>query len=295
MGGDGLLGNSFFFFLSGFGVAMGAKSRGRGFFPWYWRRIGRIYPTAILGVILLQIPLYGVWGTHSFWDYVHVFIWPTPYAYVGTIMVVYIAIYWLLKLKSRAMVAVCIAAIACEAWVMFAHDVATVRPGVRLILWNLPGMHTLYFCCVALLGATVAPITYRPVKTLPRDILAFLAIFGVYMGVKFETDRGHIPQTVLMVHAMVAVMCLLMMRISGSDGFHALCRRIKPVGSLVAFLAPLTLAIYVVQGYVWSAKSVMYLPRPLNLAVFWSLTFCGAVVLDQLAKPFTITRSRNAS
>src|SRR5215831_9694789 len=46
LAGDGLLGNSLFYVLSGFGLAASAATRGLpGFVPWYTKRLVRIYPS----------------------------------------------------------------------------------------------------------------------------------------------------------------------------------------------------------------------------------------------------------
>src|ERR1700722_17050247 len=99
LAGDGLLGNSMFFFLSGFGIALSIKSIRLGFFSWYSRRIKRIYPAAALCTVFFYLLLYHRWRDWHPLDYVHAYIWPTPYDYVMLIMVVYIFIYGMLRIR----------------------------------------------------------------------------------------------------------------------------------------------------------------------------------------------------
>jgi len=283
MGGDGLLGNSFFFFLSGFGIALAAHSRNQGFFRWYGRRIGRIYPTVILGVIFLELPIFGEWRGAGPLGYVRLLIWPTPYYFVSTIMVVYVLLYWLLKAKSLALHVACIAAMACVAVGIFAFQVSRMRPHEPLVLGEMVWAHNFYFCAVTLLGALLSPITRRPVKTFWRDVSCLCVIFAIYVAAKFAMDHGHVPQAAPSLHVMVVVMCLLTLRDSAADELHEVFHRFKWLGASVAWLAALTLAIYVVQFYVMSSPTIAHLRRPVNILAFWAITIFGAFLLHKAA------------
>lgn len=61
LAGDGLIGNSLFFFLSGFGIALSGKSLRLGFFKWYLRRVNRIYPACTLCTIFFVFIFGGQW------------------------------------------------------------------------------------------------------------------------------------------------------------------------------------------------------------------------------------------
>jgi peptidoglycan/LPS O-acetylase OafA/YrhL len=282
MGADGLLGNSFFFFLSGFGIAL-ASSRKLGFFAWFKRRVVRIYPTVFLGVLLLEFPLHPGSRSVDPMNLLELFIWPTPYYYITLIMLIYIVLYWVLLPRSRLPHVAAIAGAFGACAMVFAYDFRHMQPHQPLVLGTLGWVHNFYFTGVALLGALAAPMTRRPGRTLGKDVAIFLAILAVYLAAKFIMDHGRFVAAALSLHAMVVAMCFLVLRISASDQTHDFLGRIRPLGIAISALAAWTLAIYVTQGYVWPHPEIAGLRHPLNIGVFWMLTLCGAFLLYHLA------------
>ncbi|MFM7290292.1 MAG: hypothetical protein ACKO6B_03555, partial [Planctomycetia bacterium] len=94
---DGLLGNSLFYLLSGFGIGSSLSTRSQRFGPYLARRLARIYPAVfVTGLVFLAIA-----GGHkhvnvdggSPWtahDLFRQFVWPTPFTYVRNVIAIYV-------------------------------------------------------------------------------------------------------------------------------------------------------------------------------------------------------------
>ena len=88
----GLLGDVLFFMISGYCLV---DSKSKNFFSWYAKRILRIYPAIILMILVnLAIGYFSMSGKSAF----SVFVYPTPYVFVGAIMVLYIPFYFYRKI-----------------------------------------------------------------------------------------------------------------------------------------------------------------------------------------------------
>src|SRR5262249_39759191 len=99
LAGDGLLGNSLFYVLSGVGLAASAAARGLpGFVPWYARRLLRIYPSLwlfLVGALLWTRPP-DVLGSIT----LRAWIWPTAYGFIAIIVPVYALVYPVLRAQT---------------------------------------------------------------------------------------------------------------------------------------------------------------------------------------------------
>ena len=93
----GLIGDVLFFAVSGFCLAEIEK---RFFLKWYGRRLLRICPSVIfvsgffclIGVASFQI--------NSFWAFVKIFIYPTRYHFVASILLLYIPFYFVMRINA---------------------------------------------------------------------------------------------------------------------------------------------------------------------------------------------------
>ena len=91
----GMLGDVLFFSVSGFCLYYIKLS-----FPlWYLKRIIRIYPMVWIATIISL--LIGYIRIYSFWDCIQLFIYPTYYHFVGSIMMLYIVYYFLMVLHHK--------------------------------------------------------------------------------------------------------------------------------------------------------------------------------------------------
>src|SRR5689334_7074479 len=89
LAGDGLIGNSLFFLLSGYGLARSGRFVQRGFGTWFARRLVRIYSTVLLGMFTFAILITGEWRNWTALSWFRELIWPTRFSFVELIMPFY--------------------------------------------------------------------------------------------------------------------------------------------------------------------------------------------------------------
>ncbi len=288
LAGDGLIGNALFFFLSGFGIALGSHSRDRGFFRWYFRRIVRIYPSVILAVLLIQILLLRKPPPPTVSEYVRMFIFPTNYPFIGHVMVVYLVLFWLLKPVSN--IPLLIATIACfviEA-IYAIPLVAKWPPGQHLALGQMEwGTHYFYFTGIAYLGALVARLCPRPTWSFAASFVAITITFIGYVALKLVMMRGHFAKEFFVLHLVTAVICLQLLQLSASNGTHSILKKIKPLGAFITLLAGITLEMYIIQSHTEYSSWMVSKGFPIDLIIFWPVTIIAAVIL---AKAANLTR-----
>ncbi len=90
----GLLGDVLFFAVSGYCLTNVKLS-----FPsWYLKRIVRIYPPVI--IITLIYVILGFYPCPTFWHVLKLFVYPTYYHFVGSIILLYIPYYIVMKINA---------------------------------------------------------------------------------------------------------------------------------------------------------------------------------------------------
>jgi hypothetical protein len=281
LAGDGLLGNALFYFLSGFGVALGARSRPRGFFPWFGRRIVRIYPSVIIAALIIFVILQHDWKTYTFRSYLYL-LWPTPWGFVGHVMILYIVLYWMLKFPYKLLHILVVLAIAIAYIISYCTYVPTMSATEPLSLGRARyDVHTLYFSGIMLLGGLLAPIIHRPGRTAIRDGTLLIVTFAAYVVIKFAMVHGYYPRWFIVLHILTLAICLMILRVSATDDLQEFLARVRPIGWFVALLAGITLEMYIMQGSVQEIPGLVTLRFPLNLAGFWLICIPSAVLLHK--------------
>ncbi len=168
LAGDGLLGNSMFFFLSGWGIAKSWRQASRPFLDYARRRFVRIYPTLIFTVLLLEWLPGRAWHEWTFATYVGQLLYPTNFTYVRVIIPGYVLLYLWLRLH---LVRWSLAAIGGMAiwYVLLYATWGDWRTQAGLTLGSVPNeFHLLYYYSVIALGAYAAGGRMR-LKSLPQN------------------------------------------------------------------------------------------------------------------------------
>src|SRR5690242_5605616 len=83
LAGDGLIGNSLFFFLAGYGLARSESTRSRGFVSWMCRRTIRILPSLLIVMGVFAVLIDREWRSwHGVLAWVSECLWPTRFTFV---------------------------------------------------------------------------------------------------------------------------------------------------------------------------------------------------------------------
>ena len=197
---DGLIGNTIFFLLAGYGVTLSQTLRPYAFTKFYVRRLLRICPSVVLVVIIgaligfISLPS-GLGNVLSF------IVWPTQFPFIERILVFY-PIAWVLGRLSLKR-GFYILAGAIGVWLatgIFAHihlDPSDLRLGAisEAIWW---GYHLCVFVAGALIGKQIAETKGGATTTSPYAVLITTALlFGTYVALKFAYYRSSFASPVM--------------------------------------------------------------------------------------------------
>ena len=320
MAADGFLGNSMFFLLSGYGIALSLSSKHQSFPSFYWRRILRIYPIVWIVQVVFYFLLQGRWKGSVPEDYLSALIYPTDYGYVRQIMVFY-AIFYFLKnwLNPRTLIAL-IGVLFVPLFWFFLLDFTRQDIG-RLQLGNThPWLWWVFFFQVMLFGGWLAvrglgapaflPASAQMQPHAGRDagaprpkasslfpspisnLLCFLCCFAAYVALKFLMVFGapvpllHISlgRFYILLHLLMVPLLYFAFHAGTSEMLLARLDRLPAVRWLLALVGGLTLEIYTVHGFVFEDDHVRRLAFPVNVAVFFVITIALSAAIAASSK-----------
>jgi len=276
MAGDGLLGNSVFFLLAGFGLVRSDIVRRRSFREWMWRRLVRLYPTVLLVVAVLALGIGGGWRVWSLRDYVYELAWPTAFTFVQLIVPFYVVFFVLLRAKTRVVFTWGMIAAGVLYFAVYLPDALRTPSNDTLRLSSRPYFaHVFAYFQVMLLGAWLGSRQGER-RAGPSRWLALALVSVSYFVVKLAMVEGHFAREYALLHALTFAWCLLAFECFRDRALIDRLRAAPRLWSTATFVGGLTLEIYVVHsffaGYAW-LYSIRF---PINLALFWAMTLPSA-------------------
>lgn len=265
----GLLGDVLFFAVSGF-LLVNIRMN---FFPWYWKRIIRVYPSIwIITGIYLFLGLY----TFTDWTLTEYFLFPTYYHFIASIIILYIPYYFVMKIdvltKNIPLIMLMLFLMQIIIYLLFYeksyYHIDTVRePMIRFLFFQS-----------MILGAyfRIHKIKYID-KNLIRNWLLLILFVGVYFStklafLKFEAISSY--QIVNQVFLYILLYFVFKCFASIDSYLEQLPEKIKKI---INFIANITLEIYLVQ-YVIIPKFAPII-FPLNWLLISTLIIISAYLL----------------
>lgn len=272
LAGDGLIGNSLFFLLSGYGLARSGRFVQRGFGSWFWRRLVRIYPTVLLGMLTFAILIAGEWRNWTTSSWFRELIWPTRFSFVELIMPFYVLFFFLIAMERRWIYPALIAALSVLYLALYLPDAAQLASGYKLRLGERPLLlHSIAYFQVMLLGGWLA-WRRQVARPLTARASATLLIGALYVLAKFAMVTGHWSREYMALHVLTFVLCYLLFDLFTDSRLLEALKTSSGAWRAIGFVGGLTLEIFVVHsfviGYEWVSTAVF----PLNLVLFWSMT-----------------------
>jgi len=284
LAGDGLLGNSLFFFLSGWGISTSWRRQQRPFALYLERRVTRIYPTLFAAVLLLEwLPARG-WATWTGLDYVERLVYPTEFTYVRVIIPAYVLLYVLLRyVRPTGWLWLGAAAVATYVSLYGAGWGQWQRPGMTLGLVPEP-FHALYYSVVILFGASFAAGSTWP-RYGRRSVVVALAFTSIYLAFKVWTVLSGSGMYFPVLHVLCFLCLAPLFSLAGSAS-----RALKAhwAIALAAFVGSSTLEIYLVHELLLKLLLEFASPEgfvrqfPLGLVALGLATFCCVALLRKL-------------
>jgi peptidoglycan/LPS O-acetylase OafA/YrhL len=280
LAGDGLLGLSLFFFISGIGVTLSAQRGMRSFYQYYWRRIMRIYPT----LWLITIPAALIRGELAHATplaLVERFIWPTANTFVGPLMVCYVLLYFVLRMQS--------------AQLTLSLMLLLYLPQIPLIWTTAHSDKSLVFTTA---GLWIAWITNFQIMLLASflalrlqkirrerfvlDVTGCAVLSLTFIVMKFVFVRKQAGWLFPLLYLNATVLFIFLFRIASSNELAAVLSRIRPVAFLIAFVGGCTLEIYFIQELLVPRPQLQHIRFPLNVLALWALLIPCAFLVQRI-------------
>jgi peptidoglycan/LPS O-acetylase OafA/YrhL len=270
---DGLLGDSLFFFLSGYGLRLSDRARPRSFTDWYARRLTRIYPALLTTVFLFAFLGAGGWRSWRPADYFLQFGWGVDYPFVGQIIVFYALFYGLQRLNApRAILGLFFA--------LFLIVVPTAALGRGSGDWLFHTFHWVFYFQAMLLGALIADAPWIAAPAQAGTVKMLAGLGALYIGARFGVASDRLQSWFFLPHLIVLPILILLLRTTRSAPVADFLERSPRPARAVGLLGGITLELYLIHYQVLSIERVRTLVFPLNVAVFFGLSILAAWALS---------------
>lgn len=283
--GDGMIGASLFFAISGFSLVIAHQAHSRSFLPWLWRRAVRIYPTNLLYVVICLIGLGGMWRSWTPGDYFYYLIFPTPQGLIALLLAAYLFFYWLMRVgRSSAYLIAAGLATVLYGW-FYVIQLRNMLPPDAFALGKLnPAIASTFYLIAMLLGGWMAMVPRLRVSRQPMlETLLLAGVFCVYVATKYcIVVRHEFLGGFGILQLLALVFILLFLRLGQSAPYRGLVERCGPLSRLIGWIAAASLELLLVHEYVINLPFVAAGRFPLNLFLFWVVSLSGAILLERV-------------
>ncbi|MCD8150492.1 MAG: acyltransferase [Clostridiales bacterium] len=269
----GLFGDILFFIVSGFVLCKPTEQK---FLPWYWKRIKRIYPAVLIGVVFNLLT-----GARSMsgWNWFTAFIFPTVFVFVGSIVFLYIPLYFVNKISDKktyifTIAGVIVLYLICYVFVLDKSSYQMDNTKNAMILFP-------YFLGM-LYGGYLRKFSLFPKEKWCTPVFwgLSIALFGVYICINYcIKGNSELYQYQILV-PMVLLPAAELFTCAIYSLENVLTKIPHAVMSVINFIAALTLEIYLVQRPIILALDE--LPFPVNWILITASILVFAVALKAL-------------
>jgi peptidoglycan/LPS O-acetylase OafA/YrhL len=292
---DGLLGNSFFYLLSGFGIGSSLLSRPQRFVPYLARRLVRIYPAVIVAGLLFI----GVIGGRAYvtvnglppWTVDETFrmlIWPTPFTYVRNIIAIYVIGYLVALPRSKPTLYAGLALAIGLFLYSSIDDSKALAPNAKLSLGSVPtSVYDSFDMALFLGGMIVAGSWTSPLRHVWASGVLAAGLCLTYFALKYVmVISGVGAQFYPLLFVLVAAVSCLALRVLSDPVIIQPLKRVGWVAWMVDLIAGLTLEIYVLhQTLISTYGDLAAIPFPLNIVVLVLISVGVAALLRMVTEP----------
>lgn len=263
----GSIGNSLFFFASGFVLFL--KPMGR-FDNWYKKRINRIYPTVFAWAILSTL-FFGVQD-----DIIHIILHGGEW-FITCIMIYYVVIYFINQyMRNYLMLAWVISALIVVVWYILLNKPAGYdMNGATYFKW---GYYFLFMLMGAMLGAAGKQLRYRFVSDLLKLIGCVVLFYAILFG-RQQFETFHQLQILALLPLLGATYYFY--KVANSDLLKQIYQH-KIGGAIIKIIGGLCLEIYLVQVPFFTDQFNDYFP--LNLIVTFVVILIAAYILRCISR-----------
>ncbi|MHC1725273.1 MAG: acyltransferase family protein [Syntrophobacteraceae bacterium] len=276
----GALGNSIFFFLSGFGIYLSQQRSTKPFSAWIATRISRIYPSIWIVLILVSLPLMimeGRLNETSGMIFIGKFFNP-PWWFLQALLIFYILSYHLLKETRRAELFITFSLFAIIYIIAYFTWVDLTKWSVEK--WPFDQIH--YFM-VFLFGIIVAKRTKAILFNGLYNYFILIILIVLIYAHKFLMTKSILPELQFLQQIAMYPIVYYLLKVSRSPFVLTNIMRFKPISTSVDFLSNHTLEIYIVHETINHPIATLPVLFPLNIFTFMTLTFILSALVKRLA------------
>ncbi|MEZ0389141.1 MAG: acyltransferase family protein [Verrucomicrobium sp.] len=290
LAGDGLLGNSMFFALSGYRISLSLSLQTTSFLSFLKRRLIRIYPTVWLVVLILGPTAGWLAPASTLSGIFSLFIWPTRFTYVSGIVPIYVLLYLMERLRPCVRTRFILLAATLALSVLTAFS-SSANP-LSLSAVN-PWAYAFLFFSVALAGSILAQTSQWRRTTVRIAMFAGILVVS-YLSLKLfsalSRDWSHfLPILLLGAISAVAIVAAVM-----PGRLTAPIDNVPVISRCSAFVARYSLEIYTVHCIVIEWTWLRKLQFPLGLigalVVSVSLAAVSGLITHRLFPARTATK-----
>jgi hypothetical protein len=281
-GVGGSVGNSLFFMLSGFGLALSFQKKALPFHKWYPRRILRIYPSYIL-YALIKLALLAMVGRVIVkltpLDLTRYFVWPTSAWFIGTIMALYIVLFAALRTgKPKNLIL-----LFTLFFIPYAYFYLTYLDLSVFSIERQGRFNWIFYQQMMLLGGYLA-VNQKLIKySGKRDIELLALFFFIYVSYKILNSFGYLFKYQALIHIITFPIVFFLFRIARAGFVERMVYNTASLARFITFMSAITLEIYLIQYWIYSNGFIESLSFPINMAAFWFLVIVSSFILMKSA------------
>lgn len=238
----GAIGNSLFFFLSGYGLAMSLNAADTdssmpSLLAYLKKRLVRLYPAVlIVACAMLATRMISISKVS---DFAEIFIWPTPFWFISAVVVFYVPVFYLARTKPTS-IAIAMAILVIP-YIFFYSQLDLTKfvvEGPDYFKW-------INYFGITLMGCLVARLKLTPKVSLftIASLIASLLLFLAAKLTVFRYDMGYMQ---FLFHLLLYPIIYFSFHILSSETVLKTIRA-TPFFSAIAFISGMTLEIYLTQ------------------------------------------------
>jgi peptidoglycan/LPS O-acetylase OafA/YrhL len=273
----GAIGNSLFFMISGYGLALSNQVKKRPFSEWYGRRLKRVYPPVF--AVTLFVFLFSEYGFTNWTlpDYLSAFIWPTRFWFIGAFLIFYVLFYLTMRLNSSPAYLVVMG-------ILLVPYVYFYRSSVDLSHYTIEGpgyFKWIFYLQVMLFGGYLAAQD-REIKNgslIDFVLLCITVLLYLFCGLLFT--QGYYSNYQFMMHLITFPLIYLIFFFARSAFISERILNNRICHLTISLVAGLSLEIYLLQYYVYSRGFIQSLIFPLNVAAFSFVLLSASLLLSR--------------
>lgn len=285
LAGDGLLGNSMFFVLSGYRISLSLANRPASFVPYLKRRLLRIYPAVWLVVLTLGPTAGWLAPATTPAGAFHLLVWPTRFTYVMGIVPAYILLYLIERMNPRLPVRMFLLTATLAMVFLAANQNSTAPPSLSAVS---PWVYAALFFAAVLAGTVLANTKAWRRSSTWLPLLALL-ISAVYLVLKLNAALAHDWSGFLLILPLGALSAVTLVAAGLPGTVWPWLAAVPGLPRSAAFVARYSLEIYTVHCIVieWTWLRRMGFPLGLVGVVVISLALAAAagMILHRLLGP----------